>query len=242
MASLDVPAGWTIVDQRVVGDLGSVAPDHPIQIENVDFWGLTLFGQTVNFGDVVGAMPDTATWLQQQAQAHGSDVYFVALLHSTEFNFLGIQVDRYRLIVVHSQFQFVAALLLAVVLIGLGIVWICSERPSSAPCPDTLTQFPQQTLQQMCNIFGAGCALQALGTLLIATSAVSIGLAFLLFAFETGLAQKLGVPKPRLPSIPAPVGIQPPRVSVGVGAPGIGPQARISTGGRGGRRGMGGLR
>jgi hypothetical protein len=241
---LSVPSGWTVVDKRVVGDLGAVDPTHPIQIENVDFWGLTLFGQTINFGDVVGSMPDTATWLQQQAQAHGSDVYFVALLHTTEFNFLGIEVDRYRLVVVHSQFQFVAALLAAVVLIGLGIVWICSERPSSNPCPDSLTAFPQQTLQQMCNIFGAGCALQALGTLIIGFSVASIGLAFVLFAFETGLAQQLGIKGPRLPAIPAPTGIQPPRVSVGVGAPEIGPQVRLSTGGRGGRRGggMGGFR
>lgn len=242
--ALAIPPGWTVVDKRVTGDLGAVAPDHPITTENVEFWGLTLFGQVVSFGDVVGAMPDTATWLQQQAQAHGSDVYFTALLHTTEFNFLGIQVDRYRLVVVHSQFQFIAALLGAIVLIGLGIVWICANRPSGNPCPDAVTSFPQQTLHEMCNIFGAGCALQALGTLIIGFSAASIGLAFLLFAFETGLAQKLGVTRPKLPSIPQPTGIQAPRISATVGAPEVGPQVRLATGGRGGARrgGMGGFR
>jgi hypothetical protein len=238
--ALSVPPGWSVVDSRQIVDIRTIPTDHPVEVETVEFWGLTAFGQTINFGDVVGAMPNTGDWLQQQASAHGSNVYGVALLKTTEINFLGIEVDRYRLVVVHSQFQFVAALLGAVVLIGLGIVWICANRPSNNPCPDTVTSFAGDTLHEMCNIFGAGCALQGLGEVLIVFSVASIGLAFVLFAFETGLAQQLGVTRPKLPAIPAPTGIQPPRVSVGVGPPEIGPQVRLATGSRG-RRGGGGM-
>lgn len=235
--ALSVPPGWNVVDSRLVVDITSVPPDTQVEVENVEFWGVTVFGVPINFGDVVGAMPDTATWLQQQASAHGSNVYGTALLHTTELNLFGIQVDRYRLVVVHSQFQFIAALLGAIVLVGLGIVWICDNRPAGNPCPDSVTSFPQQTLHEMCMIFGAGCAVQQISNTLILFSVASVAFAFAVYFFERGISHQ----DVKLPAVPRITPLAPPRISAQVGPPEIGPKLSVSSGGRGGggRRGAG---
>jgi hypothetical protein len=242
---LTVPPGWHIEATQTVVDLGSVDPTTQVEVETADFWTADVFG-------IHTAVPNIAQGLQQAAAAHGSNVYGVALLHQDApdpvcdpFG-LGIclpgdvvQVERYRWVIVHSQFQAVAILLGLLVIAGLVIVWICDNRPASQPCGDKVTGFASDTLKQMCNIFGAGCAVQALGQVILLGSLLSVAAAALVFALEFGAAEKLGLRPPRLPAVPAISSPQLPRISTTIGAPEIGPQVRLATGAGRGRRGMG---
>jgi len=243
---LAIPQGWTVAAQQEVVDLGSIDPLHPVETETVELWALDLAG--IEFGT-----PNIVQALQQAAQQHGSNVYFVALLRKDDpdpvcdpFG-IGIclpgnlvSMTRYRFLIVHSQFQALAILLGALIAIGVVVVWVCDNKPATQPCGQQVTSYAHDTLQQLCQIFGAGCAVQALANTMIWFSVGSIGLAALIFALEFGLAEKLNLKPPQLPRIPPPIGVQPPRLSATVGAPEIGPQVRVATGGRaGGRRRMG---
>jgi hypothetical protein len=235
---LTVPAGWSIAVAQQVVDIGSIDPATHVVVDTAEFWTVDILG-------VTGAVPSIADGLQQAAASHGSNVYGVALLHQDASEQvcdpfgLGIclptnvvQVERYRWVIVHSQFQAVAILLGLLVAAGLVIAWICDNRPATQPCGPQVQSTAKDALHEMCNIFGAGCAVQALGQVLLLFSIASIGLAAVLFAAESGLAQKMNLKPPQLPRIPAPVGIQPPRMSLGVGAPEVGPQIRIGGSGR----------
>lgn len=232
--ALTVPAGWDVAHVVTVADINSIDPGATVEIEtSPDFYAVSGFG----FSDVISNVPSVAQQLDAAAQAYGSRVYAVILLHQTEFNFLGIQVDRYRWVIVHTQFPALLVLVGIPVVIAIVAVWLQCQGKSPADCGQMVQATAHDASQALCNTFGAACAVQALGTVLILFSIGSIALAGVLFALELGAADKLGLKKPVLPKIPAPVGVQPPRVSVGLGAPsGVGPSVALSTGGRGGGR------
>ena len=234
---LQVPPGWDIAKTQVVGNINELPADAQVEIEqSADFYALSVFG----LGDVIGNVPSVAQQLDQAAQQFGSRVYMVALLHTTEFNLLGIEVDRYRWLIVHSQFQALVVLVALPVIIGLIAVWLeCKGQPPEQ-CGQILQTNAHDAAQAMCNIFGASCALGAVTGVLVAVSIASIAMAMGLWFFQSGLAAQYGIKAPALPGIPRPVGIQPPRISTTVGTP-LGPEVKVATGSRGRRRGGGGL-
>src|SRR5258708_25632344 len=71
---LVVPAGWHVDAAQLVVDLGTIDPMHPVETDTAEFWTADVFGLHT-------AVPNIAQGLQQAAQAHGSNVYGVALLH-----------------------------------------------------------------------------------------------------------------------------------------------------------------
>ncbi len=134
-SQLSVPSGWSQVwTKNWIGNWDSVASNDCL-VETIDYTTTSVFGFVVN------VQGNLAAQLEAQAQAHGSQMYGMTLLHRKQnFNItLPSQVcvgpvcipvpgggttifatDEYRLIACHSQFQFALAvvLILAAAIIG----------------------------------------------------------------------------------------------------------------------------
>jgi hypothetical protein len=226
---LEVPPGWTVAKAIQVVDISTVPPSIQVEVETLDFYTLSAFGAD----DVVGTVPGAAQELQQAAQQYGSNVYGLALLHTTEFNALGVSVDRWRWVVVHSQFQ-ALAILIALPFIAAMIAAFagCQQQGETLQqCVQSITTTAGDAFHNMCEIFGAGCAFQSLGEVLLLFTIAGAVFSFAIYFFEKGLVGGPEIKPPRVPPIRQ---VQPPRVRVA--GPRY-PTVSVGTGGGRGRRG-----
>lgn len=102
---LQVPPGWSLVGKQVIRQIDPANPP-TIQLEGYEWFDVSGLGLGGTQNGIAGAVQRFRT----QVQSLGSDLYATAVIKKTEFNFnvLGVQlgrVDRYRLILCHSQAQ-----------------------------------------------------------------------------------------------------------------------------------------
>jgi hypothetical protein len=108
--------GWqqlrNVVLKSVPGDqYGN--PTIPVIVEGFEWVDVTLFG----WGNVDNSMQQ----LQQAIQQRGSDLYSYAMFTRTDFDFLGVKVVRYRIVLLHS-FVELAEWAIAILAIGFAAV------------------------------------------------------------------------------------------------------------------------
>lgn len=240
-SQLQVPSGWSLVWQKNwVSDWTTVANQECL-VETVDYTTVSVLGF------VIGQQSNLASKLAAEAQAHGSAMYGMALLHRKQnFNVtLPTQVcvgpvcvpvpgggttifatDEYRLIAAHSQFQFALAAVL--ILAALVVSFYALTHLSSLPI------LMGQITTDLKNLFGGtigapfAAAQGELIWLFIASAGTAVAAYIVLRLTATGVGAN-----PNEVHVPQPPGIAPlsiPNTSEGFKAGPIG--FNLATGSR----------
>lgn len=124
--------GWSLLTRKT---LASAPAGAQVVVEYNDSWDVNAWN-LFEIGSLDGHMRD----IQNQYRASGSDLYAYAVYEKTDFNFLGVSVKTYRIILFHSLvwlawFAIIAAVYLLVSLAsGVSPItalqnlpkWVCS--------------------------------------------------------------------------------------------------------------------
>ena len=166
--------GWTKVDTWV----GAQPLPPRVQVDTADFLGLNIFGQRLAPGWVSGHFQDWADQLRSKMLAQGQSQLYAAALFSqtTTYQFLGItlfQVMRFRLVTVHTFGPLAALFLVILGALSLLALNFYTSHPDQNPISG-----PGSIGNQLCQIFGLSCGIQAatnlLGVYLLGGSALAV--------------------------------------------------------------------
>jgi hypothetical protein len=129
------PQGWSIVRQGVIrqvpGDVAGV-PLIRLQLDAYEWDDVNAFG--------IGNTDDALGKLRAYIQAGGSDLYAYTLFTRTAFNFLGIRVTSYRLVLLHSIVQLLEAAVVIMAIAFAAIIFIQYVTTGHSPALQDLTQ------------------------------------------------------------------------------------------------------
>jgi hypothetical protein len=113
------PQGWGIVRQSVLravpGDQNGI-PLVSLQVDAYEWDDVNAFG--------IGNTDDALTRLGNYIRAGGSDLYAYTLFRRTAFNFLGIRVTSYRLVLLHSLVQLLEGAVLIMAIAFAAIIFL----------------------------------------------------------------------------------------------------------------------
>jgi hypothetical protein len=131
--------GWSVVRQSIITQVPGDATGKPIvhlQLDAFEWVDITFVG--------IGNADDAIAKLRSYIQAAGSDLYAYGLFHRVDVDLLGLKVQRYRLLLLHSQVQLVGLPLIILAAAFAALVFLQYITTGKTP-----------VLQDLQNVWGS---------------------------------------------------------------------------------------
>jgi hypothetical protein len=174
---LTIPPGWSTVNSTIVRQLPqAILPS--VDLDGHEWLDANFLGIGATTANVQTAMQK----FRPQIQMLGSDLYAYKLIMKTEVNFLGLRINRYRLILCHSGVP--ALILVGALLVVFAFVVFQYTTMGNSPLMDGLNKAWAGLVQATVTPIGQGVG-QGLAWVML-----PIGGLFLLYAVA---GKKLGV-------------------------------------------------
>jgi hypothetical protein len=199
------PQGWSPIRSAVLRQVPGNAMGVPLvqlQVDAYEWTDVNAFG--------IGNADDALARLRAYIQQGGSDLFAYTLFKRTAFNFLGVRVTSYRLVLLHSLVQLLEGAILIMAIAFAAVIFLQYVTTGHSPALTDLKNAWQGIIQS------AGQAVGAAGAG-VATPLIWLVIAGGVTAIAFASAQKSAGVKARTPNLSGSVGTRTGPVTTRIG-------------------------